>query len=415
VDKFRRKNMLLIFSDNVLFTNAMTFLSVNAIITYFLATLGASTFEIGLANALVAIGAFISQPVYAKKVTNLSMKLKTFVRILLTQRIFFFLFVCSIPLFSESYPRLMVILFLICWAIFNWFTGSYSPFYMSVFAKMIAVNQRGRLRGFSGAVANLLALASALLAGFLLKEVPFPFNYTIIFAIGAIILIMDAILFAFMKEEPDLVTPIETNYFQYFLAIPTIFRDNKKFMSMVISFTFMVVSHVSSAYYALYAVRFFEAGAKEIALLAAITGMVNIVGNIVFGIIADKLGHRLILIISSTLGALGGFLVAGIPHIWAVYAAFALINLSMSGYNLSCGILIIENVQREKLPMCISINTLVTLVVASFVMLGSSFLVDYISFAVVFIIAGMAGLIGSLTIVEWNYMKIIRKFRSMSR
>lgn len=382
--------------------NAMTFLSVNAVITYFLSTLGASTFEIGLANALVSIGAFISQPVYAKKVMNLSFKLKTFVKILVTQRIFFLLFVCSIPVFSESHPRFMVMLFLICWAIFSWFIGSYGPFYMSVFAKMIAEQQRGRLRGFSGGVGNLLALVSAFLTGYFLKDIPFPYNYTLIFAIGGILLLLDALVFAFMKEEPDQVTPIRINYFQYFMAIPGMFRENKNFMKMVIGFTFMMVSQVTLAYYALYAVRVFDAGASEIAIFAAITGLVNIAGYIVFGIMADKYGHRLIVVISSAFGAMAGFLVVGVPSMWAVYVAFALTNLSMSGYNLSSGVLIIENVQRDKLPMCISINAMITLVVSSVVTLGGSFLVDHISFASVFVIAGVAGLIGCVALYGYN-------------
>lgn len=405
-DKHRKRNFLLMFMDTVLFTNAMTFLSIHVIITYFLTTLGATTFEIGLANAIVSIGAFISQPVYAKKVINLPMKLKTFVRILLTQRIFLLLFVCSIPVFAESQPRLMVILFLIFWAIFSWFIGSYGPFYMSVFAKMIAQNQRGRLRGYSGSVANLLALGSALLASLLLKEIPFPYNYTIIFAIGAIILIADALVFAFMKEEPDQVNPIRINYIQYFLAIPVIFRENRKFMIMVIGFTFIMISQVTIAYYALYAVRVFDAGAYEIGLLAAITGLVNILGNIAFGIMADKYSHRLIVVISSALGAVAGFLVIGIPYMWAVYVAYALTNLCLSGYNLSGGILIIENVQKEKLPMCISINSMITLVVSSVVTVGSSFLVDQISFTSVFIIAGAAGIIGSFILYPYNKSSI---------
>jgi MFS family permease len=394
------------FADTILFANAMTFLSVNTIITYYLSTLGASTFEIGLANALVSIGAFVSQPVFAKQVINLSLKLQTFVRILLTQRIFFLLFVCLIPVFSESQPRLMVLLFLVCWAIFSWFTGSYVPFYISVFAKMIVQNQRGRFMGFSSSVGYLFALGSAFLAGVLLKEIPYPYNYTIIFAIGAILLIMDALLFGYMKEEPDQVVPNRINYIQYYLAIPGIFRENKAFLTMVIGFTFIIVAQLTLAYYALYAVRVFDAGASQIVLLTAITGLVSIIGSFIFGILADKYGHRLIVILSSALGAAGGFFVVGIPHMWAVYVAFALTNLCLSGYNISGGMLIIENVRREMLPMCISINAMITLTVSSVVTIGGSFLVDSISFSSIFIIAGVAGLLGSIILLPYRRQKL---------
>lgn len=399
----RKRNFILMFLDSIFFTNAMTFISVNAVITYFLSTLGASTFEIGLANALVSIGAFASQPIYAKKAMNLTLKLASFVQILMAQRIFFLLFICTIPIFAVSHPRLMVFLFLLCWGIFNWFVGSYGPFYMSVFAKMIAEQQRGKLRGFSAGLGNLFALGAAVLTGILLKNVPFPYNYTIIFAIGAIILIADALLFAAMKEEPDEVTPVRINYFQYFAAIPGAFRENKKFMVIVISFAFMMITQVTLAYYVLYAVRIFGAGASEVALFTGITGLVNIIGSVFFGMMADRYGHRLILLISSALGAVAGFIVVGSPHLWMVYIAFGLTNLSLSGYNLSSGILIIENVRREKLPMSISINLMATMVVSSIVMVGGSFLVDYISFASLFLIAGVAGVGGCVALYgKWK-------------
>lgn len=393
-----KRNLILMFMDSILFTNAMMFLSVNAVITYFLSNLGASTFVIGLANAIVSIGAFISQPTFTKKVMNIPYKLKTFVKILFTQRIFFLLFSLSIPLFAQSHPQLMIVLFLICWAVFNYFTGSYAPFYISLFAKMVAVQQRGRLKGYSGAVANLLALGSAFLTGIILKEVAFPYNYSLLFSIGTIILLLDVLDFALMKEMPDQVTKFEINYFQYFRSIPRILRENKKFTKIVFGFTFIMISQVSLAYYALYAVRAYDAQAPQIALFTAIMGLINIIGNILFGILADKYSHRLILLLSSACGAIAGFFVIGVHELWAVYVAFALTNLCLSGYNLSSGILIIENVQKEKLPMYVSVNTMITLLVSSLVTVGSSFLVDSISFDAVFAIAGLGGVIGCLAL-----------------
>jgi len=44
-----KHNLLLFFVDGVVFTPAMTLISVTAVIPYFLAQLGASTFQIALA------------------------------------------------------------------------------------------------------------------------------------------------------------------------------------------------------------------------------------------------------------------------------------------------------------------------------------------------------------------------------
>ncbi|NHN28283.1 MFS transporter [Paenibacillus agricola] len=403
----RKRNYVLLFADSVLFTNAMTFLSVNAVMTYFLSYLGASTFQIGLANSLVSLGAFISQPIFAKQAMNLSSKLKTFTTLLFIQRLFFLLFILSLPLYAVSHPQATVILFLICWTIFSFFVGSYSTFYMSLFAKMISEKQRGRLKGYSGGIGNLLALGSAVAIAYILENVAFPYNYTLLFSIGMVFLLLDVLTFVFMREEPDQITPLNINYFQYFKLIPDILSQNKKFRRIVIAYSLMVVSQVSLAYYALYAIRDFNAAGAQIALFAAITGIVNVLGNLIFGVLSDKLGHRMILIVSAICGCVAALLVVVIPQLWVVYVAFALSNLSLCGYNLSSGILIIDNVQREKLPMYISVNTVFTLVCSALITIGGSFLVDYISFDAVFLIAGMTGFISS-----WVLYRLEAKGRS---
>jgi MFS family permease len=215
-----------------------------------------------------------------------------------------------------------------------------------------------------------------------------------LFSIGIVLLLLDALVFAFMREEPDQVVRFESNYWQYFKAIPAIFAGNRRFRGVVLAFSFMMISQVSLAYYALYAIRSFEATGAQIALFTAITGIVNIAGNIIFGIVADKYGHKRILLIAALCGGAAGLLALLVPQLWAVYAAFALSNLCLCGYNLSSGIYIIDNVQRDKLPMYISVNTLFTLVVSSVATVGGSFLVERISFGSVFGMAAAAGLIG---------------------
>ncbi|KIL38968.1 hypothetical protein SD70_23285 [Gordoniibacillus kamchatkensis] len=86
------------------------------------------------------------------------------------------------------------------------------------------------------------------------------------------------------------------------------------------------------------------------------------------------------------------------PSLWTVYAAFALTNLCVIGYNLSSGILILEQIPRERLPMGISVNAMITLCVSSIVTIGGSWLADHISFVAVFLIAGLSGLAGAVII-----------------
>lgn len=397
---YPRRNLFLFFTDNLLFMNAMTFLSVNAVITYFLATLNASTFEIGLVNALVSIGSVVSQPLFAKLVMKLTHRAKLFAKILFLQRMIFLLVVAAVPLFAETHPQLMVTLFLIGWAVFNLFVGSYAIFYMSLFAKLVAPSERGRLRGFSSGTGSILALGSAAVCGVILNRVEFPYNYTLIFAIGVALLLLDVLMFQLLNEnEADEVTLVDMNFFQYFKTIPTMLQEFAGFKRMVAGFTLMVTAQSALAYYTLYAVRTYQAGSSTIALFTAITGLANIAGSLIFGILSDRIGHRQVLVAASAAGGLASLLIVLFPGMWSVYAAFALTNMCIIGYNLSSGILIVEQIPRARLPMAISINSMITLCTSSVVMIGSSWLAD-LSFQAVFLITGFCGIIGALMIWE---------------
>ena len=388
-----RRNYALMFMDNVLFTNAMTFLSVTAVIPYFLNRLGASAFDISLASALVGIGAVVSQPVFARLALRLPRKLKSFARILLMQRLFWLAFVLVLPWLARADAPLTVALFIVCWGVFNLFTGSYSPFYMSLFAKMIAEQQRGRLRGFSGAAANAVALLSTLVIGAVLRDVPYPFNYGLLFGLGAVLLLLDALDFVCMREPDDELSGRSAAPFRYARDIPAVLRRNRPFALMVAGFTLLVVAQAGLVYFTLYAIRVDHATPGDIALFTAVTVGANVVGNISLGVLADRFGHRWVMRVSSACAALAGFTVLaahglGLP---AVYVAFALGNLSANGYNLSSGVLIIEHSPREQIPVYISINVVLTLVFSSAFTLVGSALIHLFSYAAIFWVVGAAG------------------------
>jgi MFS family permease len=392
-NKTWNRNYFLLFLDKILFINAMAFLSINAVIPYFLNELGASTFLISLATIVASLGILITQPVFSKLAMKLPYKLKTFVKILLVQRFIFLIFVVSIPFIASKSPAVMIAMFLIFWAAFNLFVGSYGPFFMSIMPKLISSEQRGRLTGYGLAVGSFIAMGASVFIGIILKNISYPYNYTVIFSIGLLILFADAFLFRFMvSETPDKTNTEVFGYLQYFKQIPKVMKKNRKFAKTVIGSIFFVVSSISLTYYSLYAIRNFNAGATEIAVFSAITMAVNIAANIILGVVADKFSHNLVLKYSAISGIAAGAIILATNSIFSVYAAFALSSLCACGYQLSCGMLIIEQVPKEELPVYISINSIVSLIMSTTIMLISSLIIDKVSFMPVFAVTFAAGI-----------------------
>ena len=387
-----RRNYFLLFMDSVLFTNAMTFLSINTVITYFLNHLGASTFVISFANALASIGTFITQPFFTRRATKLQHKRIPFAKTLFIQRFFLLAFVLTIPIGATRFPHVMIILFLVCWGIFNLFVGSYSPFYMSLFAKMVAKENRGRLRGFAGGTANLLALLSVLLIGMVLKSVSYPYDYTLLFVIGAVLLLLDAYDFVLMREPADETKGPDINYWSYIRDVPRILRTNRLFARMVLGFTMLVIAQIALVYYSLYAIRIFHAGNGAVAVFTGIAVLGNTLASVVFGVLADRFSHRFVLELGAIAGILAAVWAVGEHSLWGVYVAFGLSTTAMAAYNMSSSMLVIERTRHAEIPMHISIYILVTLVVSSVLTLCSSYVVNRFSFSALFIATGAASL-----------------------
>lgn len=393
MNKIIDRNYKLLFLDKIFFINAMAFLSINTVITYFLNELGANTFVISLATILASLGILMTQPIFAKLAMKLPLKIKIFFKILLVQRLLFLIFVLFIPFIAAKSDTIMVVMFLIFWTTFNLFVGSYGPFFMSIMPKLISREQRGRMAGYGLATGSLIAIGSAILIGKLLSQVIYPYNYTLIFGIGIFILFIDALLFHFMETEtPDPITNQNFGYLQYFKYVPQVLRTNKKFTTIVMGSCFFVISNISLTYYGLFAIKTYHAGAKEIAIFTGITMAINVLANLILGILGDKKGHGLVLQLSALSGVVAGIIVLTTHSLFAVYVAFALSAFSMCGYQLSSGMLIIESVPKEELPLYISVNTIISLILSSIVMLISSVIIDQVSFKPVFILTFLCGI-----------------------
>lgn len=401
------RNYTLLFADTALFVNAMAFLSITTVIPYFLDNLGAGTLEVSLASALTSIGSFIAQPIFSGWAVSLKKKSNTFAKILSVQRAFFLMIILLIPVVTSFSHRVMIVVFLAGWGLFNFFVGSYSPFYMSIMPKIIPADQRGRLFGYSGAAGNIIGLGAAYVVSIMLKNIAFPYNYVYIFGAGIFLLWIDVLVFVFMKEPLDDVVGQRTSYFKYISSIPKVLKSNKKYTSLVACYCFFIISNVSLVYYTLYAIRQFNAGAGEVGVFTAISVGANILGSVVLGIVADRFGHKFSLQISAVLGGLSGIVILFTNSIYGVYGAFALSILCSCGYNLSSGIFIVSHSPKGQIPVLVSINMMITLVIYSIVTLASSPIIDLISFKPVFLITGAAGFMAFLVLyVLYNRIKI---------
>ena len=379
-----RHNLRLFFIDGMLFMPALTLLSIATVIPFFLEKLGASTIQIGMAASLALICTLITQPLFgsiSSKVKSLS---KTFGKILLIQRVIFLLFILSIPLLSDN-NALLIWMFLIFWGIFNFFVGSYGVFYTPLVLKLLPPDKRGMIRGMGNAIGSLLGMGAAALIPPVLSFIPYPYNFMTIFIAGVIFLLIDAMIYFFMRENGDTEPFIPMSVIKYLKAMPSTIRDNPAFRALIITCTSLIAANTLLPYYTLYGIRVFQATESHIATLAALAVISNAVGFIVFGASIDRQGPVKTVAIGAILVISAGVIALTTNTLFLLFVAWIFANLGVTSYHISMGLIIGEVNPSGELPLYVGVLTVISGGFSSLALMGLAPILERAGFTILFI------------------------------
>ena len=394
-EKDVRRNLFLFVADGVVFVPAMTLISISTIIPYFLERLGATALHIAIAVAMTYICNFISQPFFGSVASRTHKLHKTNGKILITQRIIFITFLLSIPLYANSYGVILW-MFLIFWGVFNIFVGSYSVFYTSLLLKLLPPDKRGAIRGMGYAVGSVLGVGAAALIPKILGAFSFPYNYVVIFMLGTLILMIDGILFLFMREHEETEPRVPLGVLQYLKAMPSTIRKNAAFRAMILTCTCLAIANSLLSYYTLYAIRVFSATESHIATLSALSVITVSVGYVFFGFIIDRRGTKATSLIAACLITAAGAIALTTHMLPLLYVAWVLANLGSTCTMMTITLLLGDVCPYENLPLNVGVYSTISLACSSIMVLLLAPLLERAGFAVVFTTVFLCGLFSFL-------------------
>lgn len=174
-------------------------------------------------------------------------------------------------------------------------------------AKVIPSKTRARFFGVQSAAANLLASAGALLAGLLLQKASPHLGYTLCF-LFAFIFIMISMLFLGMTREPRVEKPTSSEHTKPLMqSVSSILHKDRVFLGFLISRTFFQFGMMSFAFYIVFGVRFLGMTTSYAGVMTSLLLITQVVSNPVLGWVADRWGHRPVLILGSFSAMLSAF------------------------------------------------------------------------------------------------------------
>jgi Na+/melibiose symporter-like transporter len=285
--------------------------------------------------------------------------------------------------------------------------------WMAVVAQIIPPHRRPSVNGTRWALLSLVTAVSVAFYGTMLERVPFPLNYQIVFAISFISGLGSMYFFGLLKlPKTDAQSPAEG---AQPAPLPRTFSDRTQAAierlrgyarSMVETPVFVryllatavlrLALNLPVALYSIYWIRYLDASDQWIGWRATASSLALIVGYYLWGRVASRKGHHLVLIACTVGVGLYPALTALVTdQVWLPVVAIVY-GFFVTGIDISIFDTLLHVCPPERRASYVALNTLLANFVIFLAPLLGSMLDRWLDIRVVFWVAGSVHLLAAL-------------------
>jgi MFS family permease len=349
-DRNFRWNFTVNLLDGANFWVGRSFISFATIVPLYISKLTDSTLAIGLA-AVIAQGAWFLPQVFTSNFVQRLPRMKPMVvnAGFFLERLPLWLIVLSAVVAFES-AEIALLLFMIGYAWHGFGAGTVATAWQDLIARCFSVERRGRLFGISMFVGAFAGAAAAVLSARLLDEYPFPTSFVIIFFLAAIFIMVSWVFLALTREPAQTPKAPRQSTRQFWHELPTILRQDDNYRRFLVARLLLALSGMGLGFVTVAAIRQWDVADATVGGYTAVFLIGQTSGNLFFGFLADRHGHKLVL----ELGTLAAFLAFSLawlaPAAELYFVVFFLLGV-MEGAIIVSGILVVmEFSTPEKRP-----------------------------------------------------------------
>lgn len=399
VEQNYRWNFTVNLLDGASFWFGLSFISSSTIVPLFISKLTDSTLAIGLVAVIAQGSWFLPQLFTANVVERLARKKPVVVNLgFFLERLPMWLIVLAALLAGRS-ATAALLLFLLGYAWHGLGAGVIATAWQDMLARCFPVARRGRFFGTTMFVGAGIGAAAAVFSAWMLRTFPFPTNFVYSFVIAAAFINLSWVFLALTREPVTPVTAPRQSNRQFWSDLPQLLRRDVNFRRFLLARLLLALSGMGTGFVTVAAVQQWQVADSTVGVYTAVYLAGQTVGNLLFGILADKFGHKLSLEISG-LAAMLAFLLAWLAAAPAFYfAVFALIGVYTGAVIVSGIMVVLEFPAPEKRPTYVGLaNTSVGIVSALAPLLGAG--LAAIGYERLFVVSAVSGLL-AFGLMRW--------------
>jgi MFS family permease len=389
-----RHNFVALSADFGLFLVGLSFASQSTILPAFASRLGASNLLIGAIPAVMTAGWFFPSLFVAGHTEALRRKLPFVLRYTLWERVPFLVLAGAAFLLADHAPELTLAVFYAMLLLIAGSGGFLMPAWMDMVGRAIPVELRGRFFALSSVMGAGGGLLGSVGTAWVLGAVAAPASYGICFLGAALCMGLSYLALALVKEPPAAAAP-RIPLRAYLGRIPALLRRERNLARFLTARGFIVAGQMGGGFYTVYALRAFAPPESQVGVFTTALMAGQMAGNVAFGWIADRAGHRLVLLIGS-MGLLAANLLAlGAPSVRLFTLVFACFGVQLAAGTISAMPILLEFAPAvEERPTYVGLgNTLVAPVLFTAPLVGG-LLAEGIGFPAVFAVSASSAAVG---------------------
>ena len=355
IERSYRWNLAVGIVELALFWFGLSFIAAGTILPLFFSKLTESTLVFGVVALLSQGGWFLPQLLTANGVERVPRMLPIMVNVgFFVERLPLFLLVVAAALALRS-PTLALVLALIAYAWHVLGTGVVAPAWQELVGRCFPVERRGRFMGTGGFVGTTAGALGAIASTVLLTRLPYPSNFTVVFAIGALSILLSWGFMALVREPVPKVQAPRQSTQDFWSNLPDIVRSEANFRWYLFGRVTLAFGGMGLGFVTLSALRLWQVSDGTVGMYTAVSLAGQALGTLSLGLLADRRGHLLPLEITAVAYLLAFGLTAWSPAPEAYFLTFLLIGFALGGQIVSGLLLTLEFASPGRQPTYVGI------------------------------------------------------------
>ncbi len=298
--------------------------------------------------------------------------------------------------FGRSAPGLALVLFFLLLGISAASNGIASPAWYDMIAKVIPRERRGLWAGMGHSLGGLLGMAGAALAGRILDRYPFPDAFAYLFLLAFVAGAISWIGLALNREPENVVVKSRIKLRSYLRRLPAVLHRDHNFRRFLIARSVVNLGTMAVGFFAVYSVERYGLAGGEVGLLTAILAASQALFNPLWGMVADRLGHKTTLCIVAFGTGLATLVTWLAPAGAWMRLAFALLGISMASDSVSRMNIVFEFCAPEDRPTYVGLANTLLAPTKTLAPIVGGWMAQVSGYRLLFLVAVLVSLFGGL-------------------